>query len=220
MSVPTHGPDCISKAYKTRCPDCGNDVFFFTCNCGTKIFFDDLGYPWPEHHCRQREIRDAIHLIRQSERLTDDEIFRRIEEYGKKHGRHISREFFEIIDNELTRRRKEFKCLEIEFNENIKGLAGQITGLNKDINFAKRFGFDHTAPFIKDLLGELSKAPFTEIIIRDNPDKNNHSRQYSVFIKSAELKLTGIHLGDMITVRVRESKSLTKVWVVSNIQKI
>jgi len=35
--------------WKTTCPDCKKAVFFFSCSCGSKIFFDSLGDPWPLH---------------------------------------------------------------------------------------------------------------------------------------------------------------------------
>ncbi len=47
----THGWWCNSSTYPTRCKYCGGQVFYFSCDCGSKVFFDDLGPPWPEHRC-------------------------------------------------------------------------------------------------------------------------------------------------------------------------
>ena len=49
--VPTHGPECATRTYKTRCSECGKPVFFFSCSCQSAVFFDNLGHPWPEHDC-------------------------------------------------------------------------------------------------------------------------------------------------------------------------
>lgn len=46
-----HGVWCSSRTWPTRCPSCGEPVFFFMCNCGSKVFFDELGPPWPLHDC-------------------------------------------------------------------------------------------------------------------------------------------------------------------------
>ena len=46
-----HGAWCGARTWPTRCPECSEDVFFFMCNCGCKVFFDDLGPPWPDHDC-------------------------------------------------------------------------------------------------------------------------------------------------------------------------
>jgi hypothetical protein len=220
MSVPNHTSDCVSKAYPSFCPDCGKEVFFFCCSCGSKVFFDGLYYPWPQHHCRQYELRMALHIIREAGRLTDDEIYSRIQEYSSKHGKQISNEFYEIIDNELSKRRKPFKRIDVSYNENIKGISGQIIEINSNVNFARRMKLEPRSPIVKDLLGELSKTSFTEILIRDNPDKNNHSRQYSVFIESTKLSGEKIKRSDVVTVRVRESKSYEKYWIINNIQKL
>lgn len=47
----THGRWCNSVTRPTRCPSCGDSVFFFQCDCESKVFFDELGPPWPIHDC-------------------------------------------------------------------------------------------------------------------------------------------------------------------------
>ena len=34
-----------------RCPECGALVFFYQNSAGSRVFFDDLGPPWPKHPC-------------------------------------------------------------------------------------------------------------------------------------------------------------------------
>src|SRR6266508_4582381 len=53
MAVPTHGYDCRSETYPTVCNYCGQDVFYMECNHGSKVFFDELGDPWPIHFCAE-----------------------------------------------------------------------------------------------------------------------------------------------------------------------
>ncbi len=49
MSVPTHGYDCQTlKYYKTTCSYCRNNVFYFECSCGSKVFLDGNGF---QHDC-------------------------------------------------------------------------------------------------------------------------------------------------------------------------
>ncbi|SFG23797.1 hypothetical protein [Neptunomonas qingdaonensis] len=35
----------------TRCKGCGRYVFYYQNDSGSKVFFDDLGPPWPKHEC-------------------------------------------------------------------------------------------------------------------------------------------------------------------------
>ena len=51
MSVSRHGVDCGACTFPTKCSNCGDDIFFFSCMCGSRVFFDELGWPWPEHDC-------------------------------------------------------------------------------------------------------------------------------------------------------------------------
>ena len=48
---PSHGWWCNARTYPTRCRYCGAQVFYFSCDCGSKVFFDSLGWPWPIHDC-------------------------------------------------------------------------------------------------------------------------------------------------------------------------
>lgn len=38
-----------------RCPVCGDDVFFYQSPTGGRVFFDELGPPWPKHPCTDRQ---------------------------------------------------------------------------------------------------------------------------------------------------------------------
>ena len=51
MIGPTHGSSCNAVTWPTKCPGCREPVFFFQCDCGSKVFFDELGIPWPIHDC-------------------------------------------------------------------------------------------------------------------------------------------------------------------------
>ncbi len=46
-----HGEWCRTRTWPTSCPECSRGVFFFSCDHGSKVFFDELGPPWPVHDC-------------------------------------------------------------------------------------------------------------------------------------------------------------------------
>lgn len=52
MSV-VHGEWCEAKTWPTSCPSCSVRVFYFSCGHGSKVFFDELGSPWPIHDCEK-----------------------------------------------------------------------------------------------------------------------------------------------------------------------
>lgn len=45
--------NCNAKTYKTKCIYCGRTVYFFSCDCGSKIYFDELGGNWKRHYCEE-----------------------------------------------------------------------------------------------------------------------------------------------------------------------
>lgn len=60
-----HGERCGAKTWPTSCPSCSERVFYFSCGHGSKVFFDELGYPWPVHDCDESWARGLS-------RFTDD----------------------------------------------------------------------------------------------------------------------------------------------------
>ena len=49
-----HGIFCNTKTFPTNCRYCSQRIFFFSCDCHSRVFFDELGPPWPIHDCRTR----------------------------------------------------------------------------------------------------------------------------------------------------------------------
>lgn len=47
--------DCI--VWKTKCPECSADVYYYQNEHGSRVFFDELGHPWPKHDCTNRNLR-------------------------------------------------------------------------------------------------------------------------------------------------------------------
>ncbi len=60
-----HGEWCGAKTRPTLCPTCSASVFYFYCGHGSKVFFDELGSPWPIHDCEESWARGL-------RRFTDD----------------------------------------------------------------------------------------------------------------------------------------------------
>lgn len=52
-----------------KCPVCGAGVFFYANEHGSRVFFDDLGPPWPKHPCTDIP-RDYVPTNRQPVRRT------------------------------------------------------------------------------------------------------------------------------------------------------
>ena len=46
-----HGFHCKTKTFPLKCRHCDGRIFFFTCECGSRVLFDELDGGWPIHDC-------------------------------------------------------------------------------------------------------------------------------------------------------------------------
>lgn len=51
-------------APNASCPVCGAKVFFYQNSHGSRVYFDDLGWPWPKHGCTDNPIAQSARVKR------------------------------------------------------------------------------------------------------------------------------------------------------------
>ena len=153
--IPTHGIYCYTKTYPTNCPTCSQNVFYFSCSCGSKVFFDDLGSPWPIHYCKKLEIVNAITLFKGSEYLTDIEIRRRIMEFARSRNFEIDEIAMEAIEEELGKHNNKLSFYDANLEKLEEDISGSIISINKEININKLLGVQKNSYLEKALLGDL-----------------------------------------------------------------
>ncbi len=81
MSVPTHGDSCQTRMWLTRCPDCNDLVYFFSCSCGSKVFFDLNCPPWNPHE--DRCVPYLVRYLKDVKGMSFSTIIQFIEEYAR-----------------------------------------------------------------------------------------------------------------------------------------
>lgn len=57
------GANSVAGCYvnpNARCPRCGVPVFFYANAAGSRVYFDDLGPPWPKHPCTDNSRRSIL----------------------------------------------------------------------------------------------------------------------------------------------------------------
>jgi len=179
MSVPTHRESCETRIWKTTCLDCKKPVYFFACSCGSKVFFDLLGDPWPLHadSCPVYHARVMIQSgadPRAIRRLLDSQV--------KASGIPIPPE----LDQYLSGYGASGK---IYYNDELPSedpceIKGRIHEVNK-INFFKRFELDDNL-IMRRLLGELVTEPYLEVIVREDADQDIRIRKRWTFVVPEE----------------------------------
>lgn len=219
MSIPTHKQSCYTKAFPTRCPDCEDRVWFFSCSCGSKIYFEELGWPWPQHYCQKFRIREAIEMIRNIERFSDSEIYGLIDRYKEQHSHEVPDEVWEMLEFELGKRKKPFKWVEVSANNEQTLLSGQVMQINRSVNLYKKFHLNPESPFSDGLLGPLSGRVFHEVIIRENPNKENVSSQYTVLIDQQYFRRNTFRKSNKLLIEVNFIEIPPgSIWEVTGVQ--
>ena len=65
-----HGYWCGATTRPGRCPSCSSPIFYFSCECSSKVFFDELSGEWPKHRCGSDE-SGIPSWVRDLERVVD-----------------------------------------------------------------------------------------------------------------------------------------------------
>ena len=196
--IPTHGIYCYTKTYPTNCPTCSQNVFYFSCSCGSKVFFDDLGSPWPIHYCKKLEIVNSITLFKGSEYLTDIEIRRRIMEFARSRNFEIDEIAMEAIEEELGKHNNKLSFYDANLEKLEEDISGSIISINKEININKLLGVQKNSYLEKALLGDLFGKKIIEYKIREKPDKSNRCKQFLVYADETYVKKQQLRQNDYI----------------------
>lgn len=218
MPVPTHSPSCTSRAIKLECWNCGEEVFYFFCSCGTKVFFDSLGSPWPIHDCNAFETKDLLEQIFETYGVIDDSVINRLKIICEEKDTTLPPDALSKITNFLHRNVSKRIKLEIQPNESELGVYGKITGVNHSINFYKKFNLEK-GNISQMLLGKLANEQFSEIILETLPNKQNQIKIYRVFIPERVIKQMKLTTKKFITIKILTHSFVSgqKIWLVDEI---
>lgn len=172
---PTHGWWCNAHTYPTRCPYCGAEVFYFSCDCGSKVFFDSLGWPWPVHDC-------VNNILKQVEISIAEDYARRVAE------RH-----------ERLRRgwKIPIRACHPQEGEEVEEI-GVVREVLPVVNVFKKFDLPSDSPFAVKLLGELARGNWMQITLHvDNP-RDDVLLSYTLLIRTDSWEVARARLGDLV----------------------
>jgi len=179
MSVPTHREGCQTTTWKTICLDCRKPVYYFSCSCGSKVFFDSLGDPWPLH-ADSCPVYHARVMINSGSDPRD--IRKLLDSHAKVSGIPIPAELDQYLSG-YGAPGKIYYNDELPSDDPIE-IEGRIYEVNK-INFFKRFELDDNL-IIRRLLGKLVTEPYLEVIVREDADQNIRIRKRWTFVVPEE----------------------------------
>ena len=193
-----HGDRCHTRTYPTTCRHCLADVFYFSCDCGSKVFFEALGDPWPLHRCVEYIAYErVIEVVGGKDALAR----------GLKASMTAPR-----IDRTYAHRVRRAahgpKPLQPQIHRQIpyEGLKADETGIVREfipaVDPYRRFDVPATAMGTA-LLGELGKGQFDQLTIHAGALGDEDDFSFTFFIEASRRASVGVEKGHLVRCSLR-----------------
>jgi hypothetical protein len=225
MPVPTHRYDCTTRMWETSCPDCDDTVYFFSCSCGSKVFFDLPEPPWDPH-----ERRCIAYLAREMssvEGVSLTEVRKRVDLVARARNRSVPKQARRMLAKLANGETGGTTVLRITpGEEGFKGetlvVTGTVHGV-QEVNMYRRTGF-YPSPIGKGLLGDLGKQPVVELFIRGERDpETGFVDEFAILAYEKAWRGSGLRQRVRVRVEVMQHEQATvsdsvRVWLAKKIE--
>lgn len=222
--APKHGWWCNTRTFPTVCKFCSDRVFYFSCDCGSAVFFDKLGPPWPIHRCNGFVAKPTLSqlgpddlsgsLLRYLDEGVAETISRLIEE-------RIERDYVEAIQQAvkdkapaatqspwITRQDSYHDCRTTE--------RGTITELIRNANIFKKAGVTAGSMGVA-ALGTYAVVPLVQITIHTLAlaEDESDNCSFTFFIEQSVIEELSIVKGCVVVADLRgiEISRGFPIWV-------
>ena len=199
-----HGEWCGAKTYPTSCPTCTASVFYFSCGHGSRVFFDELGSPWPIHDCEESWARNL-------KRYTDENGDTVVE---LKPGITVTRSFarpgsFKVDQSVLSKAlpSKKVKApdpiVPIEPARNLsESHVGVLREIRPSVDPVRAFGVADTAVG-RALLGSIGKQEMGKITVHvPYPEEDFYTESFTSWIPARVLRDRRIKRGAKVALKL------------------
>lgn len=218
MSVPKHMSGCSTVTFRTACRDCGAPVYYFSCNCGSKVFFDSLGGAWPLHgdsclpYLVRLNLEEGHHSI--------DEIHTLVEERAGALGVPVPERARRLLGFAESVRSNRLNISAIPPREGITTLQGTVIAVEPRINVLRHFNLKG-GPVGQGLLGTLAGESFARITVREEPDPYFNCRQFDVFVPQDSISRLGLRarVDVQLQLAVHSVIGRSSIWLATEIDR-
>jgi hypothetical protein len=211
--VAAHGAWCNARTFPSTCKHCHAQVFYFFCDCGSKVFFEVLGDPWTKHQCLEYKIA-TFGKANVEEALALGIV---LPGYSKK-GDEIEREYAEKVRKQREADKKkvrEIVRMTAPPYASTQSDIGRVSELIPTVDVFKRAGLPSETQMAYALLRQLTKEPMGQITLLIDDISDNDKESYTCFVASNLLRKSGVLHGDIVefTLSSVEVAILGHVWV-------
>jgi hypothetical protein len=219
VPVPTHRVGCKTLLWATTCPDCSDRVWFFSCTCGSKVFFDQPGGHWPRHD--ERCIPYLVRLL-QSEGQSVGAIRNRVLSAAAERRTTVPEEISRLLqEKEFAETRRETVVV-VTPHDDEHVLEGRIIATNLQVNFLRRLKLEDNAVG-RAFAGPLLQQLYVELRIREAADPfSGISIELECFLKRKTFDKLRLHDGCSVAVVVspRPFPNGKSIWIATRIERL
>jgi len=215
----THGYWCNSRTYPCKCPGCGGSVFFFHCDCGSRVFFDELGQPWPIHDCETSWTRK---LVRKKDasgkitvRLNNNVVVIRPPELFDVDG--------EFVSKSLGRARKNIQdpIQRIDPPENSDATI-EVVGILREkravVDVSKSLRLPNMTAMAAAFLGPLAKGKWGKATLHEKDAAKDVINSYTIWVRSDVMLDSRNSVGIVVSTQIKPHRlpGAPAVWRCQN----
>lgn len=210
----THGPWCNARTWPTLCPRCKTAVFYFSCDCGSGVFFAALGAPWPVHDCDTDFARNLTRTKGTdggiTVRISEDVTVRRPPlETGR--GFDIDRKTLE-----KAKKQKDFPIVAVkpEKGSGMVSVTGILREKTQQADPFKLF-IESRTTMAEAFLGPLAKGKWGRITIHTPSAEKDLLLSYTIWVKSGDLGSSANRKGITVSADIKPHPlpDQESVWV-------
>jgi hypothetical protein len=177
------------------------------------VFFDEKGYPWPEHHCIYYDIRLLF-----NQGMTADAVWEWLLEQYYRTGKPIPDDIKRFLDE--RRKRKTAYVNEVLPSDEPFEIQGAVREINQ-VNFFNRFGYIDN-PITRAVLGKFVRDKYLEVVIREvegSPDISIN--QATFFVLEEDVLVIHLRVG-MLAYAYLNAEALDDeaVWLAEVVDRV
>ena len=223
-----HGVYCKTKTFPLKCKYCQQQIFFFSCDCGSRVLFDELGPPWPMHYCGTPNPNPAPYQPSNVGAPSGVNIYRRSHySSGLLPGLQSAADF---IAPDVVKRVKESQNMARDTFpiEPIGSTNAEIIGIVRELsrpNLARRHGLDRNSVGFSQLADIIGDADPVQLTVQvDELPNNPGAIDYSgyTFLSPRNPDARNLTRGAVISASLTPQETLSgiKFWLARKIEII
>lgn len=203
--------------WRTTCQDCTARVYFFSCSCGSRVFFESPGEPWPLHArtCVPYQIRQF-----RARGVSAQETKRLIEAAAVERGVDVPPAVLDRLQRDIFSETGKETVVSVVPEGDSEEIEGQIISEARQVNFFKRLSYPEN-PVSRGFLGKLVSEPHVELRLRADADPDyGYAAEVTCFLPFSVYKSRALRVRKRCHVWLVAHRlpNDTEVWLVARIR--